>query len=45
MTATADKTARLKAFVDWTAKHIKGDEKGKPKYSSTDSFRRSDGRA
>lgn len=28
MTAAADKTAKLKAFKDWTAKHIKGDEKG-----------------
>ncbi|MDP3348289.1 MAG: N-6 DNA methylase [Hydrogenophaga sp.] len=28
MTTQTDKTAKLQAFKDWTAKHIKGDEKG-----------------
>lgn len=28
MTTPTDKTAKLQAFKDWTAKHIKGDEKG-----------------
>lgn len=28
MTSPTDKTAKLQAFKDWTAKHIKGDEKG-----------------
>lgn len=28
MSTPSDKTAKLQAFKDWTAKHIKGDEKG-----------------
>ncbi|MCE2913570.1 MAG: DNA methyltransferase [Pseudomonadota bacterium] len=28
MTTPTEKTAKLQAFKDWTAKHIKGDEKG-----------------
>lgn len=28
MTTPTDKTAKLRAFKDWTAKHINGDEKG-----------------
>lgn len=28
MSTPSDKTAKLQAFRDWTAKHIKGDEKG-----------------
>ncbi len=28
MNTATEKTQKLNAFVDWTSKHIKGDEKG-----------------